>query len=137
MRILAIMSLNLYSKKMPTLPNITNSTNTLIPTQNQVLPIEGMLFLFTIAIILILVILCCAVHNKTCCAVHNKKCKKDQRTRYPDLEQEFFYLDAESRIPVSIRCEQYRDIRAGRIPRVIEESNEMIQEPIIHPYTSR
>ncbi|WP_395877996.1 hypothetical protein [Ehrlichia muris] len=63
---------------------------------------------------------------------HKKKSGRNQGQNYTstsdqsdcsEWRQEFFYLDKDNRLPISIRCEQYREIREGRIPRVIEESS--------------
>ena len=110
---------------MPTLHNTPAS-----PTQ----PLENLqsqniaLLIFIIMLVLLLAILFCVLY---------KKCKKDHSKRHQNREYQwvpqkelpgFFYLDSQNKIPISIRCREFTEVREGRLPYVIEEDCTVDQE---------
>ncbi|AHC39748.1 FeoB-associated Cys-rich membrane protein [Ehrlichia muris] len=109
---------------MPTSPNVSTSSpiNATANTNELAFRITTYSLLCITALIL-LAITFYAIYK------HKKKSGRNKGQNYTSTSDQsddtiwtpkFFYLDDDNKLRISIRCEEYRDIREGRIPRVIE-----------------
>ncbi|KJV65611.1 hypothetical protein EMUCRT_0556 [Ehrlichia cf. muris str. EmCRT] len=88
------------------------------------------LLLLCIGTLVLLAIICYKMYK------NKKKRERNQdqngiSTYDPSSEgtQQFFAIDRYNYLPISIRCQEYIDIRAGRMPRVIEQSEVDQEQP--------